>query len=297
MKWSILLGLAIASFGGCASWHVGESARDEVAASTNKPVLNSPVAPDTVTIQTALVRYDEDHLSDLQQAWASADETILEFEQRRLLDANGIRVGVIRGELPKQLTQQIELSQKRQKTDIVEQLGLGADAEVHSLTWVCRAGSRKELVVRREMTKPLSVFTILNGSVAGYQYEKAMSVLGMTVYPQADGKSLIELVPEIQHGEPRNSYVAGEFGMRQETKRDAKVWKQFKIRTALNGGELLMVSATSPAKALGHAFFTTETNRQTEEQLVVLIRLTTKQQDPVFGENIMNQARTMMESY
>lgn len=233
----------------------------------------------------------------MQQAWAAADETILDFEQRRLLDANGIRVGVIRGEMPKQLTQAIELSKQRQKSDIVEQLGLGADAEVHSLTWVCRSGVRKELVVRREMNKPLSVFTMLNGSLAGYQFAKAMSVLGMTVYPQNDGKSLIELVPEIQHGEPKNSFVAGEFGMRQETKRDSKVWKQFKIRTALNGGELLMISATTPAKALGHAFFTTETSRQTEEQLVVLIRLTTNQQDPLFGENIMNQARTMMESY
>ncbi len=243
------------------------------------------------------MRYDEDHLDELQQTWAAADETILDFEQRRLLDANGIRVGVIRGELPRPLSQQLELSTQRQKTDIVEQLGLGADAEVHSLTWVCRAGSRKELVVRRELTKPLYVFTTQGDSVAGYPFDKALSVLGMTVYPQNDGKALIELVPEIQHGEPKNSFVAGEFGMRQETKRESKVWKQFKIRTAVSGGELLMISATTPAKALGHAFFTTETNRQTEDQLVVLIRLTTNQQDSLFGENIVNQARTFMESH
>lgn len=263
---------------------------------THQVGLTNQLAPDTVTLQTALVRFDEAHQLDLQSTWAAADESTLDFELRKLLDANGIRVGVLRGELPKPLTEQIEQARQRQKTDISEQLGLSSDADVHSLTWVCKAGRRKELIVRRELTKPLLVTTLQGASVVGKVYDKAVTVLGMTVYPQPDGKALIELTPEVQYGEPRNTIVSGEFGMRQELKRDSKVWKQFRIRTLLSNGEMLIISSTNPTKALGHAFFTTETNQQTEDQIAVLIRLSTNQIDTLFAEDVSNKAKSMMDS-
>ncbi len=288
-----LCAIVIACINGCARWH-GLNKTEEPA--SGLPIAaTKPSTPDTVTIETALVRYDEDRVIEMQRVWALADESIIDFEQRRLLDCNGIRVGVIRGELPQQLVQQMEASRQQQQQDIVEQLGLGADVDSRIRTLDCRAGRRKELVVRRELAHPLSVISTVDGSMSGHVFDRATALLSMTVYPQTDGKATIELVPEVQYGEPKQSFVSAEFGMRQEMKRDSKIWKQFKIRATLASSEVLMISSSTPSKALGHAFFTTETNKRTEEHVVVLIRLASTQMDNLFNDDIVNQARALMD--
>lgn len=295
VRWTLgVCTLSFACFSGCSSWYRNPKI-DETTTTTIQPALSKSTAPDSVTIETALVRFDEPRIDELQNVWTQADESILDFSQRRLLDTNGVRVGVIRNELPARLLQQMELSQQSKQSDVIEQIGLGADADARVQTIVCRAGKRKEIVVRKDVAHPLSVITTTDGNVSGHLFDLASTVLVLTVYPLPDGKAIVEVLPEVQHGEQRKSFVASEFGMRQEIKRESKTWKQFKIRATLARGEVLMISSTNPSKALGHAFFTTETMKQTEEQVVILVRLASTNMDNLFSDELVGQARTLME--
>lgn len=285
-----LCGLSVC---GCASWKNESKTEDSnMATSLLHP---QKAVTDSATIDSILVRFDENSYVELEQIWRSVDETVIEINQRRLLDQNGLRVGVIRGELPKQILDQIAAIEKRQKNEVVEQIGLGSESDSRVKTLMCRTGKRKELIVRRDINRPLSVFTTLDGSLSGNSFDRAAALFGMTLYPHDDGSVLVELVPEVQHGEAHNTYVSTEFGMKQELKREAKVWKQLKIQAPLTPGELLVVAATSPSKAIGHAFFTSENINQKEEKVVLLLRLTSSQIDDLFG-NTVEQARAFMES-
>lgn len=282
---------------GCArwnrpSWTVPEKNEDSQA--TTLP-LHTSAAPDTVSVETVLVRFDEQHTEELDKAWLGADESVIDIQQRKLLDLNGIRVGVIRGDLPKEILQQLELSRSQQRTDVEEQLGLASDSDSRARLLSCRGGKRKELLIRRENQQPLSVVTTIGGSVSGHQFVRASALFALTMYPQTDGTAITELIPEIQYGDARQNFISGEFGMRQELRRDSKLWKQLKIRTTLATNEVLMVSTTAPSKALGHAFFRTENSQQIEEQIVLLIRLASTSSDDLFSDTIVGQLPASVE--
>jgi hypothetical protein len=293
----MILLLWSASFIGCARWNRpswSAAEKTEETKSTIVPVQSTP-APDSVSIETVMVRFDETELNKLDQSWLAADESVIDIEHRKLLDMNGIRVGVIRGDLPQPIVHQLELSRSQQRSDVVEQLGLGADTDSRTKLLSCRAGRRKDLVIRRELQQPLSVVTAIGGSVSGHLFDRASAVFALTMYPQADSTAIAELIPEVQYGEQRKSFVTGDFGMRQELKRESKLWKQLKIRVSLATNDVLMISTTSPSKALGHAFFTTQKTEQAEQQTVLLVRLASTQLDDLFDVDIVDRARAMME--
>lgn len=286
----------IASLTGCSSWHGKSSRLEEVAPRSQKTKSNSQLGQsDRVTLETALVRFDEQSLPALDLIWESADESILDFSQRRLLDANGIRVGLLRGELPTGLVKQIESNRMRQQLDVAEQIGLSSDANSRAITLVCRAGRRSEWLIRRELPAPLTVLSSNGESTSGITLSNASTLFGLTVFPQLDSRTIVEMVPEVQFGEQRTTYVSSEFGLRQEVKRDSKIWKQLKIRAAMATGDTLMLSSTKPSKALGHAFFTSETSQQSEDRVVALVRLASQQRDNLFDDDRASQSGTTAE--
>ena len=146
---------------GCASW-----SSDSTAESMRGLPLATP-SPDTVDVETLLIRFSEEQQADLLHIWKSADESILEFGQRKLLDANGVRVGLIRGELPPELRRQLRVTDDLNRSDAVEQAGLSADADNRTHLLRCRAGRRKELIIRNEVQRPLSIVTQIDGQLSG----------------------------------------------------------------------------------------------------------------------------------
>lgn len=217
--------------------------------------------------------------------WRKADEAAIDSAQRKTLDANGIRVGVLRGELPSVLQKQLDLSVQRKAEDMSEASGLGSDAEARMRLIRCRAGRRKELVIRRDIGRPLSVITSIEGLIAGQTfYEQATTLFALTPFPNPDATARIELIPEVQYGQAQNRFTTTDFGVRQEAKRPTKIWKSLKVAATLNKGDVLVVAATQPPKSLGGAFFVSETLQQTEENLVLLIRLSETPMDDLFAD-------------
>ena len=262
---------------GCAGWS-NEQPHGE------SPWLRPPQqSPDSVTIKTVLVRFPADKLDELNQAWAGIDESIHEIELRKLLDQNGLRAGLLIGDIPPVIRRQIDATSAEQTNNALEHAGLAADVDNRTHLLQCSAGQRKEILVRREVQEPLTVLSIpTGGSITGDTYLRPAVLFDLRVSPQDAGRANVQLTPEIQHGSPQQSYVSTEFGVRSELARARRRWQDLTIRAQLSPGQILVVAGTQPVKALGRALFTTQTAAQTEEHVVLLLRLVEPQLDDLF---------------
>lgn len=262
----------------------------------SKVSLPAPtLSPDSVTIETVLVRFPLDATERLQEIWRAADETIIDLAFRHELDKNGLRVGLLRGELPVAIVEQLNKTAIDQTTDALEHAGLAADVDNRMRQLTCRAGRRKEFIVRREIVEPLTVVTCINGSLTGETFERATALFDLRVNPHADGQATVQLIPEIQHGDRQQAFVSSEFGVRPEVRRPQTNWKPLTIQARLQPRQVLMVSSTYPPKSLGSAMFVTKTADQTEQHVVMLVRLAKTQMDELFAPEIAEQAHALTE--
>lgn len=247
-------------------------------------------------VETVLVRFPASSAEDLEQVWRECNETILELPLRQLLDRNGLRCGVIMGELPSLIRAQIDDTSLRQTTDALEHAGLTADVDNRRRLLQCRAGRRKDLLVKPDVVEPLTVLSTRDGKhVCGETYERATVLFDLRAIPNGDGSATIELTPEIQHGEHRQVFVTSELGTRPEMRRSVENWRELKASARLMPGQVLVLSTTSPSKALGRTFFVTQTADHTEERVLLLVRLAKSQLDDLFAPEIVDQARNMAE--
>jgi hypothetical protein len=194
------------------------------------------------------------------------------------------------------IREQLQTTAARQATDALEHAGLAADVDNKMRQLQCRSGRRKDLIVKHELSEPLTVLTIRDGqSVSGETYSKASVLFDLRAVPHGDGRATIELTPEIQHGEHRQTFVSTEFGVRPEMRRAQQVWKELKMEVKLNPGQVLVVSSTMPPKSLGSAFFVAKTADQSEERVLLLLRLAETQLDELFAPEAVERSRTMAE--
>ena len=253
------------------------------------------MSPDTVTIETVFVRFSKESVAELDEVWHQTDESLLDIEFRKKLDKNGIRAGVIIGELPEPIRQQLNQTSRKQTTDALEHAGLAADVDNKMRQLSCRAGRRKELIIRREIAEPVTVVTALDGRLAGETFQRATALFDLRVVPHSNGQASIQLTPEIQHGDHQQSYVSTEFGVRPEVRRQQASWRELAIDVKLSKGQILLVSSTTPPKALGSALFLTKTAEQTEEHVLLLVRLASTQLDELFSPEDIDQAHALTE--
>ncbi|MCA9133394.1 MAG: hypothetical protein KDA45_09575 [Planctomycetales bacterium] len=291
-RWALLTVLVLpCCVAGCASWS-SEAEAERSGALRAPRQLN----PDTVVIETVLVRFPRNRAAELSGVWERASESVLDLPLRERLDNNGLRAGVLLGELPRAIRQQLEATAVNQTSDALEHAGLAADVDNLMRQLQCRAGRRKDLMVKRELPEPLTVLTTLDGKhVCGETFERASVLFDLRAVPHGDGSASIELTPEIHHGDHRQAFVSTDFGVRPEIRRSVQVWKELKLNVKLQRGQVLMVSSTLPAKALGAAFFLSQTADHSEEHVLLLVRLAETQLDELFAPEVMEQARAMAE--
>ncbi len=283
--------VASTSLLGCARW----SARPETE-QPQKSMLSTPeLTPDSVIVETVVARFPHSNLEDLTAVWLAADETILGIEDRQRLDASGLRVGLLT-RLPPIIKQRLDELGEMQSTNILEHAGLAADVDNRMRQLHCRAGRRREVIVRREVQESLIVLnSSVDGTVSGESYEKATTLFDLRANPQGDGSVQLSLVPEIQHGQHHKAFVSTDFGVRPEIKRRHRRWEDLNMEVRLEPHQILMVSSTTPPKAVGRSFFTTVTADKAEETVVLLLRIPDSQLDELFAPEVIEQARAMTE--
>lgn len=280
--------------GGCATW---TSEKAAPASGTSSLLPPRQLNPDSVVIETVLVRFPAESIADLEeQVWRLSNEATADISLRQRLDQNGLRVGVIMGEFPQMIRQQLDQTAEKQKTDALEHAGLAADVDNRMRRLQCRAGRRKDLLVKPELPDPLTVLSTRDGRhVSGDTFDRAMVLFDLRVLPHGDGSATINLTPEVQHGEQRQTFIHSDFGTRPEMRRNVQSWNELKISVKLTPGQVLLVSSSSPAKALGSTFFVSKTAEHTEERVLLLVRLAESQLDDLFAPEVVQQAQAMAE--
>lgn len=276
--WGLLLALStFVTIGGCAQW------APDSDQPTNPLLPKTRKSPDAVVVESVLVRYSKAKQDKFQEVWQRVDETAFDIQLRSVLDENGLRAGILVGELPEVVRNQIAETSEAQNTDALEHAGLAADADNKMRHMQCRAGRRKELIVRPQLNDPLTILGVHQGQTLGNTFDRPTVLFDLRTLPHGDRTTTVELTPEVQHGELKQSFVSSEFGVRPETRRERMVWEDLKLQVKLRPREILVVGATLPSKALGKAFFSTQLADQTEENLMLLLRVAETQTDDLFA--------------
>ncbi|MEO8271860.1 MAG: hypothetical protein ABI557_19210 [Aureliella sp.] len=289
-----ICGLLLSCVCGCATW---KREKPNSAPDTSSLLPTRQLNPDSVVIETVLVRFPAESIADLeQQVWHLSNEASADIALRQRLDQNGLRAGVIMGEFPPLIRQQLDQTAEKQKTDALEHAGLAADVDNRMRRLQCRAGRRKDLLVKPELPDPLTVLSVRDGKrVSGDTFDRATVLFDLRVLPHGDGSATVNLTPEIQHGDQRQTFVYSDFGTRPAMRRSTQNWNELKLSAKLTPGQVLIVSSTSPAKALGSTFFVSNTAEQTEERVLLLVRLAESQLDDLFAPEVVQQAQAMAE--
>ncbi len=276
---------------GCARW--ANEDRQPTASTQLFPAMRKSL--DSVIVETVLVRFPLSANQELDEIWQQTDESVLDISKRKRLYENGLRAGLIVGEIPKAIRDRIEETSYDQSTDALEHAGLAADVDNKMRQLHCRSGRRKELIVRRELPEPLTVISTQSGSVSGETFDQPTVLFELRAIPHGDQQATVELVPEIQHGEMKQSFVSSEFGMRPEFRRPRHAWRELNIPMKLAAGQVMLVAATVPPKCLGSAFFTTHTADQSVEHVLLMLRVAETQLDELFEENSISEADALAE--
>lgn len=287
-----LLACLIVALASCAHWS------QDTAPESSKSLLAPPkMSPDSVVVETVVVRFPQERSQVLDTIWSTVDEALFSMELRRHLADNGLRAGVLLGDLPTEVRNRLEELSDSSRTSTLEQAGLAADIESHANRFQCRAGVRKEIHVRQEQHEPLVVISNREGHLEGASYEQATMLWDMRTIPHGDGKATLKLLPEIQHGDARKTFVSNGAGLRPEMRRDQQKWPQLELVAQLRPGQILVISSNGQPTApnLGKAFFTTRTVEQTEERVLLLVKLSATQLDDLFAPEQVEAAQAVAE--
>jgi hypothetical protein len=239
---------------------------------------------DSCVLEMFFVRFPFGDVEANQTLWQEIDELQSAPELRQRLLRNGFRVGLLSGQIPSSLAHLMELTTKPPVAQQDEQIKLTDLADKPRVTrgrMHARPGQRHEIVTSG-VYEQLPVLVWEGNQVGGRTYEQAQGVLALKAFPQTDGRVQIELIPELQYGQPKRSWVPDQGVWRSDFGRPKRTFEDLALTATLAPGSILVVASLPDCPgSLGHYFFTEKDIRP--EQKMLLIRLVQTPQDDLFA--------------
>ncbi|UUO06464.1 hypothetical protein M4951_24350 [Blastopirellula sp. J2-11] len=275
---SIVVLLALGACG-CALWQ-----QDTTTEPSTLPQSN--IADDTVVLETTKVRIPNLQQDAIAKMWLEVDEQFMPTSTRHHLYDNGIRVGLINYHLPQQIRDLLETGSGKAglngQTSVLVKDGEMPIAEQRRF----RKGKRGELIASDVMPE-LTCFVKQGDAVTGETYYQAQCRFAILTYPQGDGRVLVELTPEIQHGQPQRDFSSPRDGIFEIAHRPrSEALSDLTMKAIMSPGETLILGATDELKGAGKAFF----SRADGRRQVMLIRLAASQTGNLFAAEIEKAA-------
>lgn len=216
------------------------------------------VQRDTIMLDIALAdRPTEDSL--LQLLWDDVDEIgVLDVPKKRLLNANGFRIGVAGSSVPSAL-----------QTMLRESIGRAAGESVweHDPNGL-PGSSQVTLFSGQDTLFEVSDFKGFafdevdeDGEAVGEEsaFEDARCVVRLTARKMQDGWIKLTFLPEIHHGANTNRPVIGENGLQFKSSQRVQPLYKYQFEVTLNPGEIAIVgSSDADEQRAGHRFFSLE---------------------------------------
>ncbi len=274
---------------GCAT----SPERREANALLSKPTMS----PNSVMLEIFFVRYTEDHRSLGESIWEQIDEQKFDSDLRRKLADQGIRAGVLAGQLPLEVQQLLE-TQTAPVAETPPELatpGENADPTVAAASVVTlgqgplvrlrqlqiRSGRRGEIIASNIFDE-LPLLQVSNGEVCGKTLHKCQSMFSVTPFPEGDGSARLELVPELHHGDPTRRFSGADGVWKLETSRPRQAFTELTLSPKLAPGDMVVVGAVSQRPGTMGRWFFQETTDGVVEHKLLLIRLARTQYDDLF---------------
>ena len=280
--WAFILAVAAVAGSGCASLVTGEWAAEEPPPPLADPSPRSAVK--TIPVEARWVRHPADDPLVAEQLWAAADEQALPRDVRERLAANGLRAGLVPWPLPTDLAERLAYVEVEETPDTSEQPNLDDTLmpDVSRQTLRLLPGRHSE-VVATPATPELVVMMRDDDRVCGTTYQHASAVFELSADAAADGKTAVELVPVIKHGDRRREWVGEEGVFRLEAGQCSQHLDSLGVSLELADNAILVITAAGPpSSTVGDAFFRGRDLPRTPQQ-TLLIRPLTRTTDPLFA--------------
>lgn len=277
----VALGVALCA-SGCATWQ---------HPSAGQPPTQPP-APETVALDVIIARVPLGDSMANGAMWNEIDEQPLPAPLRRLMAANGLRAGVIGTRLPPALEELLKLSETPPSSDPVKQVVDFENAPPlnHRLVRIV-SGRRTNIICTGEASRHAELPVLVreaDGGLRGRTYRQVMGLLATHATLAGDGCVRLELVPEIEHGEPRRRFEPSDGMMKIEFGPPHEKYDFLRMSLALSPGQMLLVTGMADRPgSLGYQFFM-EPDAQKPQQKLLLVRLAQTQYDDLFNGDALD---------
>ncbi|MDO4569888.1 MAG: hypothetical protein Q4D38_05865 [Planctomycetia bacterium] len=262
------------------------------ATPTNAPLRESDFLtphrnndPNTVTLDIFFVRCPYGCPELNETLWEDVDEQAVAPRLRRNLYSNGFRVGVIGNQLPLSLLRLLNARMDEKAESGITTIRLEdipSTPKVMRSSVAARNNQRNEVNVS-EITNHVTILFNENGVPGGESFTKAQAVLAVKTQTKGDGSVKVEIVPELQYGEPRQTYSYGAGAMMMATARPKKLFDSLRTEFRIKPGQIIVFTNVAELEGnLGHFFFSDEQS-ELRYQKLLCIRVIQSQHDELYS--------------
>jgi hypothetical protein len=243
------------------------------------PLRPAESSPDSVRMEIIWSRFAADDPDLNETAWREIDETQIAPAVRSELARHGFRAGVIGGTVPDAIARALrsgeETDGEQSALDNRDASPLMAEPVVHGRIQQLRRNQRSEIQAS-DIHPSLPLLMGGGQELGGRTFSDAQAMYALRVDPQPDQTVLVELTPELHHGQAHLRFTRDDDNMgilRQAPMRQREVFSQLRMSVRLAPGEMLVLMGLSGAGSrLGHCFHTVDSSDGPQQKLI-LIRL------------------------
>lgn len=245
---------------------------DAVTAEPSAP-RDVSTAVRTLPIELLFVRHDPHDPVITTDLWTLVDEQALGSELSARLAANGLRAGVLSGPLPPAVAER--LASAAVTTDAA-----AADEAVSRRVLRLLPGKRAEIVAAAGIPEVVVLEHDADG-VRGGTYRDCTSQLTARAWPGPDGRTRLEVVPEVKHGPLQRTWIGEEGMFRLETGQARLRFEQLTIDALVPHRAMLVIGGSeAPSATVGDALV--RDRKASAGMQLILLRPLGTGVDPVF---------------
>ena len=243
------------------------------------------MSPDSVVLELFFVRFPYGDEEINGPMWEEIDEQRLSNSLRANLAKNGFRAGVVSGAVPAALRRRLDDEPDVEQPEYGVAVELEREPSLVRRRWQIRAAERRPILASGIYEKLPLLYAShgADGGVGGRPYERAQCLFSAKAFPQGAGRARLEILPEVEFGDPKNNWVASDTSFRLEPRRESIGFDDLRINTLLESGEMLVIGCLpNRSGSLGHFFCSDEISDSLQQKLVIL-RLAQTQYDDTFA--------------
>lgn len=270
---------------GCASWN--SNATKSTGRQAKKIELpRNPLQPGAVSMEVAITQVDHDQSELLETMWQQLDQQAIPIETRQLLDANGLRAGVLSPQATIEFVELLadkEIDTSEMKTwqkQFYAQKGNKEKRKILHQRIQNNTGELHLVPLSDPMANASWAVRTKRSQYAG-QGENVRAHAEISTYPKGDGRVELVVIPQLHFGEVRPTIDVAEGTFYIKPQQTIKAIEDLRLSIKVRPGETMVVGPTSQLVDLGELMFGNGDRTDFWHRLL-LVRVVQTQHDDLF---------------